>query len=55
MYTKFQEIGIDSPKVGIPYRKMVLERGAQKDEIEMVEEFLGRKVDNSAFLKSLGL
>lgn len=55
MYTKFQEIGIDSPEVGIKYRKIVLEEGGQRDAMELVEEFLGRKVNNEAFLKNLGL
>lgn len=55
MYTKFQNDGINSPEAGMAYRKHILEVGNDFDENVIVENFLGRKTNNEAFLKSLGI
>ncbi|OLS21106.1 MAG: Oligopeptidase A [Candidatus Heimdallarchaeota archaeon LC_2] len=55
MFTKFQENGITSSDIGMDYRRHILEHGNDFDENELVERFLGRKTNNKAFLKSLGL
>ena len=40
---------------GRRYRKTVLERGASKDEMEVLIEFLGREPNSKAFLEELGI
>ncbi|PFH56179.1 hypothetical protein XA68_16922 [Ophiocordyceps unilateralis] len=40
---------------GRRYRRTVLEKGGSMDEMEMLEEFLGRKPNSEAFYKQLGL
>lgn len=55
MYTKFQNQGINSPEAGMDYRRKILEVGNDLDETIIVENFLGRKTNNEAFLQSLGL
>lgn len=40
---------------GLRYRYVVLEKGGSQDEMEMLEEFLGRKPDATAFSIDLGL
>ncbi|RDW92366.1 zincin [Coleophoma crateriformis] len=44
-----------SREVGMKYRKIVLEPGANKDGMEILEEFLGRKPDLNARFKELGI
>jgi len=44
-----------NPKEGRRYRHMVLEKGGSQDEMKTLEDFLGRKPNNEAFLKELGL
>jgi len=55
MYTVFQDKGVTSPEAGMAYRKLILERGGEVDEEDMVREYLGREMNNEAFLKTLGL
>ncbi|MFW9997081.1 MAG: M3 family metallopeptidase, partial [Candidatus Odinarchaeota archaeon] len=55
MYTRFQKEGPTSKKVGRSYRKEILEPGGSVDEAKLIENFLGRKPNNEAFLKSIGL
>lgn len=55
MYTVFQDKGVTSLEAGMAYRKLILERGAEMDEEDMVREYLGREMNNEAFLKTLGL
>ena len=55
MFTRFEQEGIMSKKTGTDYRKAILEQGGSKPEIELVKEFLGRKPNNKAFLKEIGL
>jgi metallopeptidase MepB len=42
-------------KEGRRYRHMVLEKGGSQPEMKTLEDFLGRKPSNEAFLKELGL
>jgi metallopeptidase MepB len=44
-----------NPKEGRRYRHMVLEKGGSQPEIKTLEDFLGRKPNNEAFLEELGL
>jgi len=55
MFSRFEREGILNPQVGMAYRKHVLERGSSRDEMRSVEGFLGRKANNEAFLRRMGL
>ncbi len=55
MFSRFEEEGILNKETGIDYRDIILAQGATKDEMQLIEEFLGRKVNQDAFLRSLGL
>ena len=55
MFSQFEENGILDAETGHRYRDLVLARGSKVDELDMVQEFLGREPNQDAFLKSLGL
>ena len=55
MFSIFEKNGIMDKKTGIRYRDIVLARGADKEEIELVKEFLQREPNQDAFFRSLGL
>ena len=55
MFTKFEKNGLLDNKTGVEFRKLILANGTQRDVVEAVEEFLGRKMNNEAYIKSLGL
>jgi len=55
MFSRFKKEGVLSAKVGKEYKEKVLEKGGSTDEYEMVKDFLGRKPNNKAFLKEIGL
>ena len=55
MFTRFKEQGLRDTKTGVRYRELVLSNGTQRDILPQVEEFLGRKSNNEAYIKSLGL
>lgn len=55
MFSEFEKNGLLDPATGKRYRELILANGTQRDIVEAVEEFLGRKSDNKAYLKSLGL
>ena len=44
-----------NPKEGRRYRHTVLERGGSQDEMQTLEDFLGRKPSTDAFYRELGL
>ncbi|KAI9875683.1 MAG: hypothetical protein M1830_008122 [Pleopsidium flavum] len=44
-----------NPKEGRRYRHTVLERGGSQDEMQTLEDFLGRKPSTEAFYRELGL
>jgi thimet oligopeptidase len=54
-FGEFKKAGIFNPQIGKKFRKEILAVGGSYDEEKLVETFLGRKVDNTPFLKSLGL
>jgi len=41
------------PKVGARYRETILAQGGQEEEMEMVRKFLGRELNNKAFLEEI--
>jgi Zn-dependent oligopeptidase len=55
MFSRFEEEGVTNPAVGMAYRREVLERGGSVDADDMLAAFLGRKPDNTAFLRKLGI
>ncbi len=44
-----------NPKEGRRYRHAVLERGGSQDEMQTLEDFLGRKPSTEPFYRELGL
>jgi len=55
MFTMFKKGGIFNQKIGMDYRKKILEKGGSIPEIDIVKSFLGRKPNEKAFLKDLGI
>jgi thimet oligopeptidase len=55
IFSVFEKKGVLNQTVGIKYRKTILEKGATEEESDMLKNFLGRKPNSAAFLKSLGL
>jgi thimet oligopeptidase len=55
MFSRFEDEGVTDPKVGMDYRKKVLEVGGSADAEDILRDFLGREPDNSAFLRKLGV
>ncbi|KAF1843575.1 thimet oligopeptidase [Cucurbitaria berberidis CBS 394.84] len=53
-YTVFKANPMNG-KEGRRYRHTVLERGGSKEEMDILEEFLGRKPETEAFYKELGI
>lgn len=42
-------------EVGMKWRREVLEKGSSEDEMKLVQNFLGRKPNQKAFLKEIGI
>ncbi|WP_323789663.1 M3 family metallopeptidase [Psychroserpens sp.] len=55
MFTIFEKNGLRDQETGVRYRKLILANGSQRTVDEAVEEFLGRPMNNKAYVKSLGL
>jgi len=55
LFSKFEEEGIMSQERGAKYRNLILAPGGSKEPMELIEDYLGRKPNNAAFLRSLGL
>ncbi|MFK7781380.1 M3 family metallopeptidase [Psychroserpens sp.] len=55
MFTVFEKNGLRDTETGVKYRKLILANGSQRTVNEAVEEFLGRPMNNKAYIKSLGL
>ena len=55
MFSIFEEKGVLNPVIGRHFREAVLEKGSSKDAMQLVVDFLGRKSNNKAFIKSLGI
>jgi thimet oligopeptidase len=41
------------PKIGARYRETILSQGGQREEIDMVRDFLGREPSNQAFFEEI--
>src|SRR6185437_9192441 len=52
MLTPFKPDMLD-PKVGARYRSMILSQGGQREEIDMVRDFLGREPSSEAFFEEI--
>jgi Zn-dependent oligopeptidase len=55
MFSRFEEEGVTSPEVGRAYREMVIGKGGSMDPDDMLTGFLGRKPNNEAFLRKVGI
>lgn len=55
MFSRFAEEGVTNKKLGMEYRRKILEVGGSRDEMESLVDFLGRQPNNKAFLKEIGL
>ena len=54
-HSRFEAEGLQDPKVGRDYRQKILQPGGSRDGMDSLVDFLGRKPNSDAFLKSLGL
>ncbi|MGD2170409.1 MAG: M3 family metallopeptidase [Chlamydiota bacterium] len=54
-FEKIKQEGIDNPLVGNAYIEKVIGQGGKKDPNEIIQDFLGREVSLSAFLKRTGI
>ncbi|KAJ1904052.1 metalloendopeptidase [Coemansia sp. IMI 209127] len=52
---RFVKEGVRNSQTGLDYRHEILQPGGSRDAAISLEEFLGRKPNNEAFLKSIGL
>jgi thimet oligopeptidase len=55
MFTEFEDNGLWDQETGRRYRKLILANGTQRPIVDVVEEFLGRPMNNEAYIRSLGL
>ncbi len=55
MFSRFAGEGLLSPKVGMDYRRKVLQPGGTMDAYDLLRDFLGREPRNDAFLRKLGI
>ncbi|KAJ1953026.1 metalloendopeptidase [Linderina pennispora] len=53
--SRFQKEGVANASTGMDYRREILLPGGSRDASVSLEKFLGRKPNNKAFLKSIGL
>lgn len=54
-FSEFKKHGIFNPEIGLKFRREILEKGGTLEEEDMVQNFLGRPVQNGPFLESIGL
>jgi thimet oligopeptidase len=53
--TKGNKNVMTNTEVGLKWRREVLEKGSSEDEMKLIENFLGRKPSQKAFLKEIGI
>ncbi len=53
MFSVFEDNGIFDQKTGKRFRDLVLKKGVSEDEYEMIQRFLGREPNDSAYINSL--
>ena len=51
LFSRFEKEGVLSKSVGVEYKEKILSVGGSKNAETMVEDFLGRKWNDQAFLK----
>ncbi|OFZ22926.1 MAG: hypothetical protein A2X94_14940 [Bdellovibrionales bacterium GWB1_55_8] len=54
-FTRFEKEGLLNAKVGIAYRRSILEQGKMVDPQVLLREFLGREPNSDAFFRKLGI
>ena len=55
IFEQIKEAGLLNPTIGCKYTQTILCKGGTKDPNFLLEDFLGRKPENLAFLKNMGL
>jgi thimet oligopeptidase len=55
MFSRFKKDGVMNPQTGRAYRDLILAPGGTKEPSAMLEEFLGRKPNQEAFLQHIGV
>ena len=55
MFHHFQQQGVLNSQAGMEYRKKILARGGSVDAMDLLQDYLGREPDMTAFLRHLGL
>ena len=55
MFGAFEREGLLNPAIGRRYREQILEPGSSREEEASLESFLGRKPNEDAFLRHIGL
>ncbi|KAJ2017253.1 metalloendopeptidase, partial [Coemansia sp. S85] len=53
--SRFVKDGVFNPQTGLDYRYEILRPGSSRDAMDSLIKFMGRKPNNRAFLKSIGL
>ena len=53
IFSRFKKEGVMNKKVGMELRRKILQNGGSIDELKQVQNFLGRKPNNKAFLEAL--
>jgi thimet oligopeptidase len=53
IYSEFKKNNKKIKEVGLKYRKEILARGSGRDELISMEQFLGRKPNNKAFIEKI--
>ena len=55
IFSVFAQNGLMDKATGLKYRDTILSKGGSEDEMQQLIQFLGRKPNEKAFLKSLGI